>query len=226
MCGIIGCILYNKKAAPVLLNCVKKLEYRGYDSVGIATSSSIIKIKKDSGKIDDVHENLNLDDLPGDMGIAHVRWATHGLPTKENSHPHTDCKNKIAVVHNGIIENYKEIRDQLIKEGHQFKSETDTEVIPHLIEKYMDMGNDLESATRLAIGNIEGSYAIAAISRDEPNKVVGARKESPLIVGKGNREYFIASDAPAILEHTNKIIYLEDHEMVILSDEGIEIKDR
>ncbi len=225
MCGIIGCILYNKKAAPVLLNCVKKLEYRGYDSVGIATSSSIIKIKKDSGKIDDVHENLNLDDLPGDMGIAHVRWATHGLPTKENSHPHTDCKNKIAVVHNGIIENYKEIRDQLIKEGHQFKSETDTEVIPHLIEKYMDMGNDLESATRLAIGNIEGSYAIAAISRDEPNKVVGARKESPLIVGKGNREYFIASDAPAILEHTNKIIYLEDHEMVILSDEGIEIKD-
>ncbi|MDI6723917.1 MAG: glutamine--fructose-6-phosphate transaminase (isomerizing) [Methanobacterium sp.] len=225
MCGIIGCILDNKKAAPVLLDCVKKLEYRGYDSVGIATSSSEIRIKKDSGKIDDVHENLRLNDLPGDMGIAHVRWATHGLPTKENAHPHTDCKNKIAVVHNGIIENYKELKDQLIKEGHHFKSETDTEVIPHLIEKYMESGNDLESSTRLAIGDIKGSYAIAAISRDEPNRVVGARKESPLIVGKGENEYFIASDAPAILQHTNKVIYLEDHEMVILSEDGIEIKD-
>ncbi len=225
MCGIIGCLLDNKRAAPVLLNCVKKLEYRGYDSVGIATSSSDIKIKKDSGKIDDVHKNLDLDDLPGDMGIAHVRWATHGLPTKENAHPQTDCKDNIAVVHNGIIENYKELKDQLIGEGHQFKSETDTEVIPHLIEKYVEMGNNLESATRLAIGDIKGSYAIAAICRDEPNKVVGARKESPLIVGKGENEYFIASDAPAILEHTNKVIYLEDHEMVVLSEEGIEIKD-
>lgn len=225
MCGIIGCILDNKNAAPVLLDCVKKLEYRGYDSVGIATSSSEIRIKKDSGKIDDVHENLRLNDLPGGMGIAHVRWATHGLPTKENAHPHTDCKNKIAVVHNGIIENYKELKDQLIKEGHHFKSETDTEVIPHLVEKYMERGNDLESATRLAIGDIKGSYAIAAISRDEPNRVVGARKESPLIVGKGDNEYFIASDAPAILQHTNKVIYLEDHEMVILSEDGVEIKD-
>ncbi len=118
MCGIIGCILDNKKAAPVLLECVKRLEYRGYDSVGIATSGSGIKIKKDKGKIDDVQENLELTDLPGEMGIAHVRWATHGLPTKENAHPHTDCKNKIAVVHNGIIENYKELKDQLIDEGH------------------------------------------------------------------------------------------------------------
>lgn len=215
----------NKNAAPVLLECVKRLEYRGYDSVGIATSGSEIKIKKDKGKIDDVQGDLGLTDLPGGMGIAHVRWATHGLPTKENAHPHTDCKNRIAVVHNGIIENYKELKDQLIKEGHEFKSETDTEVIPHLIERYMDDGNDLEASVRLAIKNLKGSYAIAAISRDEPNRVIGARKESPLIVGKGENEYFIASDAPAILQHTNNIIYLEDHEIVILSEDGVSVKD-
>lgn len=225
MCGIIGCILENKEAAPVLLECVKRLEYRGYDSIGIATSGSDIKIKKDKGKIDEVHANLGLTDLPGKMGIAHVRWATHGLPTKENAHPHTDCKNRIAVVHNGIIENYKELKSQLEEEGHIFKSETDTEVIPHLIEKYMEQGNNLEAATRLATGDLKGSYALAVISRDEPNKVIGARKESPLIVGKGTGEYFIASDVPAILQHTNNVIYLEDNEMVILSEDGITIKD-
>lgn len=225
MCGIIGCILNNKKAAPVLLECVKKLEYRGYDSVGIATAENEIKIKKDKGKIDDVQKNLGLTDLPGIMGIAHVRWATHGIPTKENAHPHTDCKNRIAVVHNGIIENYKELKDKLITEGHIFKSETDTEVIPHLIEKYMDMENDLEVAIRLTVGNLKGSYAIAVLSCDEPDKVIGLRKESPLIVGKGENEYFIASDAPAILKHTNKVIYLEDNEMVILNKNGIIIKD-
>ncbi|MGB9979613.1 glutamine--fructose-6-phosphate transaminase (isomerizing) [Methanobacterium sp.] len=225
MCGIIGCILNNEKAAPVLLECVKRLEYRGYDSIGIATSGSAVKIKKDKGKIDDVEANLGLTDLPGEMGIAHVRWATHGLPTKENAHPHTDCKDRIAVVHNGIIENYKELKSQLEKEGHIFKSETDTEVIPHLIEKYMEQGNNLEVATRLAIADLKGSYALAAISRDEPKKVIGARKESPLIVGKGTGEYFIASDVPAILKHTNNVIYLEDNEMVILSEDGIIIKD-
>jgi len=225
MCGIIGCILDNKKAAPVLLECVKRLEYRGYDSVGIATSGSEINIKKDSGKIDDVQKNLNLTDLAGEIGIAHVRWATHGVPTKENAHPHTDCKNKIAVVHNGIIENFKELKDELIKEGHVFKSETDTEVIPHLIEQYMDEGNDLEDSVRLAVKDLKGSYALAAISCEEPDKVVGVRKESPLIVGKGITEFFIASDAPAILQHTNRIIYLEDNELVILNGDGIVIKD-
>lgn len=225
MCGIIGCILNDKKAAPVLLECVKRLEYRGYDSVGIATSGSEIDIKKDSGKIDKVQENLNLTDLAGEMGIAHVRWATHGSPTKENSHPHTDCKNKIAVVHNGIIENFKELKDGLIDEGHVFKSETDTEVIPHLIEKYMDEGNDLEDSVRLAVKNLKGSYALAAISCKEPDKVIGVRKESPLIVGKGETEFFIASDVPAILKHTNRVIYLEDNETVVLNRDGVVIKD-
>jgi glucosamine--fructose-6-phosphate aminotransferase (isomerizing) len=134
MCGIVGCILKDKEAAPVLLDCVKKLEYRGYDSVGIATSANEIKIRKDKGKIDDFTENLDLNELPGRMGIAHVRWATHGLPTKANAHPHIDCKNRIAVVHNGIIENFKDLRTQLQNEGHKFTSDTDTEIIPHLMK--------------------------------------------------------------------------------------------
>ena len=224
MCGIVGCIL-NDKAAPVLLDCVQRLEYRGYDSVGIATLSGDIYIKKGEGKIDDVQKRLDLTDLPGNMGIAHVRWATHGLPTGKNSHPHTDCKKRIAVVHNGIIENYKKLKNKLQKEGHTFTSDTDTEVLPHLIEKYMEMGNSLEVATRLTMKDIKGSYAIAAISADEPDKIIGVRKESPLIVGVGETESFIASDVPAILEHTNKVIYLNDNEMVVLDSEGIVIKD-
>ena len=224
MCGIVACLL-NDKAAPVLLECVRRLEYRGYDSVGIATLSGDIYIKKGEGKIDDVQKKLDLTNIPGNMGIAHVRWATHGLPTGNNAHPHTDCKKRIAVVHNGIIENYKELKDILQDEGHIFTSDTDTEVIAHLIEKYMEMGNGLEAATRLATKDIKGSYAIAAISADEPNKIIGVRKESPLIVGVGDNESFIASDVPAILKHTKKVIYLNDNEMVVLDPSGVLIKD-
>lgn len=225
MCGIVGCILKDKEAAPVLLECVRKLEYRGYDSVGIATSASEIRIKKDQGKIDEVQEKQNLTELPGEIGIAHVRWATHGLPTKINAHPHTDCKNRIAVVHNGIIENFKQLRGQLQNEGHKFTSDTDTEVIPHLIEKYMDEGSSLEEAIRQATQQIRGSYALAVISLDEPDKVIGVRKESPLIVGKGDGEYFLASDVPAILQHTNQVIYLDNQEMVILDNKGVVVKN-
>ena len=224
MCGIVACLL-NDKAAPVLLECVRRLEYRGYDSVGIATLSGDIYIKKGEGKIDDVQKKLDLTNIPGNMGIAHVRWATHGLPTGNNAHPHIDCKKRIAVVHNGIIENYKELKDILQDEGHIFTSDTDTEVIAHLIEKYMEMGNGLEAATRLATKDIKGSYAIAAISADEPNKIIGVRKESPLIVGVGDNESFIASDVPAILKHTKKVIYLNDNEMVVLDPSGVLIKD-
>lgn len=226
MCGIVGCILNNEKAAPVLLECVKRLEYRGYDSVGIATPYNNIELKKDKGKIDDVDQKLNLGDLPGSMGIAHVRWATHGIPTRENSHPHTDCKNKISVVHNGIIENYKELKDMLIQEGHVFKSETDTEVIPHLIEKYMQQGHNLEESVRIATNDLQGSYALAVFSLDEPGKIIGILKDSPLIAGKTESEYFLASDVPAILKHTNNIIYLKDDELVILDEkEGVIVKD-
>jgi glucosamine--fructose-6-phosphate aminotransferase (isomerizing) len=224
MCGIVACLL-NDNAATVLLECVRKLEYRGYDSVGIATLSGDIYIKKDEGKIDEVQKKLDLTNIPGNMGIAHVRWATHGLPTGKNAHPHTDCKKRIAVVHNGIIENYKELKDVLQDEGHIFTSDTDTEVIAHLIEKYMEMGNNLEAATSLATKDIQGSYAIAAISADEPDKIIGVRKESPLIVGVGETESFIASDVPAILEHTKKVIYLNDNEMVVLDPTGVLVKD-
>ena len=224
MCGIVACIIKDN-SAPVLLESVRRLEYRGYDSVGIATLSKDIYIKKGEGKIDDVESRLVLTDIPGNMGIAHVRWATHGLPTGKNAHPHTDCKKRIAVVHNGIIENYKDITDDLLAEGHVFVSDTDTEVIPHMIEKYMDMGNGLEVATRLAIKDIKGSYAIAAISADEPDKIIGVRKESPLIIGIGDQEFFIASDVPAVLDHTNQIIYMDDNEMVILEPDGVIIKD-
>ena len=226
MCGIVGCILNDKKAAPVLLECVKRLEYRGYDSVGIATPDNEIELKKDKGKIDDVDRELNLGDIPGNMGIAHVRWATHGIPTRENSHPHNDCKNRISVVHNGIIENYKELKDKLIEEGHLFKSETDTEVIPHLIEKYMDEGNGLEESVRKATKELQGSFALAVFSLDEPGKIIGILKDSPLIAGKNESEYFLASDVPAILKQTNNIIYLKDGEMVILDEkEGLVVKD-
>lgn len=225
MCGIVGCVLKTDNAAPVLLDCVKKLEYRGYDSVGIATLSSNINIKKDKGKISEAEKNVGLSDLTGNRGIAHVRWATHGIPTQNNAHPHTDCSGKIAVVHNGIIENYKELKNSLIEEGHLFKSDTDTEVISHLIEKYMAQGMDLEDSIRKTLDRIHGSYAIAVMSTDEPDKIVGVRKESPLIVGKGNGEYFIASDVPAILKHTNNIIYLEDGEMVILEADGVTVKN-
>ncbi len=224
MCGIVACILKDNRAAPVLLECVRRLEYRGYDSVGIATADPMINIKKDRGKIDEVDSELDLADLPGSMGIAHVRWATHGLPTAENAHPHTDCTGEIAVVHNGIIENYLEVREELESEGHIFRSETDTEVIPHLIEKYMDEGMDLEAATATALSKLKGAYAIAAISSREPGRVVGARKESPLIVGAGDGEFFLASDVPAILNHTKNIIYLDDGEMVII-DGDVRIRD-
>ena len=181
MCGIVGCVL-DKKAAPIIIDSIKKLEYRGYDSVGIATVTDSINVKKGSGKIKEVDDEIKLKDIDGNIGIAHVRWATHGNPTKENAHPHCDCKNKISVVHNGIIENYKELRQELLNEGHVFKSETDTEVIPHLIEKYMDEGLDLLKSVQRTVKRLIGSYALAVLSSDEPDRIIGARNESPLIV--------------------------------------------
>lgn len=224
MCGIVGCVL-NKKAAPTIIDSIKKLEYRGYDSVGIATVTDKINVKKGSGKIDEVDSKINLKDIDGNIGIAHVRWATHGNPTTENAHPHCDCKNKISVVHNGIIENYKELYQELKNEGHVFKSETDTEVIPHLIEKYMDEGQDLLTATQSTVKRLIGSYALAIISSDEPDKIIGARNESPLIAGISENGNYLASDVPAILSETNQIIYLEDREIIQVDKNGIKIMD-
>ena len=227
MCGIVGCILKeDKNAAPILFDCISKLEYRGYDSIGLATySDGKIHIKKDKGKIKEVDKKLDLADMPGSFGIAHVRWATHGDPSKLNAHPHVDEDNDIVVVHNGIIENYHEIKEQLIMEGHVFKSETDTEVIPHLIQKFMAEKLDLEHAVRKTIGVIEGAYAIAAISKNEPDKIVATRKDSPLIVGIGEEGYYLASDSPAILKYARDIIYPEKGEIVILDRNGVVVHD-
>lgn len=227
MCGIVGCILKNDDdVAPILFDCISKLEYRGYDSIGLATyDENKIHIKKDKGKIEEVDNKLNLSDMPGSFGIAHVRWATHGDPSKLNSHPHIDEALDVAIVHNGIIENYLEIKEQLISEGHVFKSDTDTEVVPHLIEKYMKEGFDLEHAVRKTIGVIHGAYAIAAISTNEPDKIVATRKDSPLIVGIGEDGYYLASDSPAILKYARDIIYPEMGEIVILDRTGVVVHD-
>ena len=227
MCGIVGCILKNDDdVAPILFDCISKLEYRGYDSIGLATyDENKIHIKKDKGKIEEVDNKLNLSDMPGSFGIAHVRWATHGDPSKLNSHPHIDEALDVAIVHNGIIENYLEIKEQLISEGHVFKSDTDTEVVPHLIEKYMKEGFDLEHAVRKTIGVIHGAYAIAAISTNEPDKIVATRKDSPLIVGIGEDGYYLASDSPAILKYARDIIYPEMGEIVVLDRTGVVVHD-
>ena len=224
MCGIFGCILKTGKAAPLIHGGLKKLEYRGYDSVGIATiDNGKLSIKKDSGKIDEVHELHNLDDLPGRLGIGHTRWATHGAPYQVNSHPHTDCKNQIAVVHNGIIENFAELKSELEELGHTFKSKTDTEVIAHLVEEKLKTGLSFVDAVREAVKQLEGSYATAIISTTEPDKIVCARKESPLVIGVADDGMYVASDIPAFLSKTNKSLIIEDDEIVVLSDEGYEI---
>ena len=224
MCGIFGYILKSGKAAPTIHGGLKKLEYRGYDSVGIATiDNGKLFIKKDSGKIDEVHEIHNLDDLPGRLGIGHTRWATHGAPYQVNAHPHTDCNNKIAVVHNGIIENFTELKTELEDSGHVFKSKTDTEVIPHLIEENLKKGLSFVDAVREAVKRLDGSYAMCVISTVEPDKIVCARKESPLVLGVGDDSLYVASDIPAFLSQTNKSVVIEDGELVVLSDNGYEI---
>jgi glucosamine--fructose-6-phosphate aminotransferase (isomerizing) len=226
MCGIIGYI-GEREAQPVLLNGLKRLEYRGYDSSGMAVifpKKNTISIRKAPGKIRDLEKILKVRPLSGNTGIAHSRWATHGAPTQANAHPHEDCKGEIAVVHNGIIENHETLKAQLIKEGHKFRSQTDTEVIVHLIEKFYKK-IPLEDAVACALKLLVGSFAIGVISVKEPNKLVGARSGSPLIVGVGKNENFLASDAPAILELTKDIIFLDEDELVVLSKDSLKISD-
>ena len=215
MCGIVGYV-GDKSALPILVEGLKRLEYRGYDSVGIAVISKDIIIKKCKGKIKDLEAFLKGREISeSHVGISHNRWATHGAPTNINAHPHPDCSGDIAVVHNGIIENFSELKKQLIKEGHKFKSQTDTEVISHLVEKYYK--GDLKEAVSKTLKDLKGSFALGVISKNEPDRIVAARKESPLIIGIGEGENFIASDVPAILRHTKKVIYLEDGEIALLT---------
>jgi glutamine---fructose-6-phosphate transaminase (isomerizing) len=227
MCGIFGCVLKEGNAAPLIHSSLKRLEYRGYDSVGIATlTDGKIEIKKDQGKIDEVHKIVNLDDMPGQIGIGHTRWATHGAPLKVNSHPHTDCTGEIVVVHNGIIENFLELKSELQNLDHEFVSKTDTEVMPHLIEETLKRNPQLslQQAVREALKRVEGSYAFAIMSTREPDKIICARNESPLVLGINHKGVFCASDIPAFLEVTNKAVMINDGELVILTKDGYEIK--
>jgi len=224
MCGIIGVVGCKEKLGEKLLECIRRLEYRGYDSAGIATiSGNRILIKKDIGKINEVNNKVNFSELEGNTGLAHTRWATTGGVTKENAHPHLDCNGNISIVHNGIIENFSELKEKLIKKGHKFKSSTDTEVIAHLIEDHYD-GN-IEEATRKALKQVEGSYALGVICSKEPDKLIAARNESPLIIGVGEKSKFIASDVPAILDYTNKVVYLDDKEVAVLTKDNFKITD-
>jgi glucosamine--fructose-6-phosphate aminotransferase (isomerizing) len=226
MCGVFGCILKEGNAAPTIHAALKRLEYRGYDSVGEATVfEGKLYLKKDQGKIDEVHSARNLDDLPGNIGLGHTRWATHGAPLEVNAHPHVDCSGQIAVAHNGIVENFSELKEELESRGHTFRSKTDTEVIVHLIEETLKVNPSLslteavlESARRL-----EGSFAIAVISTREPDKIVCARRESPLVIGINENAVYCASDIPAFLPLTKKAIIVEDGELVTLSLRGVEI---
>ena len=222
MCGIAGYIGKNQ-ASDFLLDALKRLEYRGYDSAGIAVLDKDGKIKcvKTAGRINLLEEKLKKEKLNGSVGIAHTRWATHGHPSESNAHPHSDCKENIFVVHNGIIENYKILKEKLIKAGHKFRSETDTEVISHLIEAHFE-GN-LEEAVLEALRHIEGAYAIAIISRNDPEKIIVAKKSSPLIIGIGKDEYFIASDPSAVAGYTDRVIYLDDEELGIITKDNCKI---
>jgi len=225
MCGIFGCIFRNGEAAPVVYSALKRLEYRGYDSVGeAAINGNRLFIKKDQGKIDEVHTLHNLSDLPGRIAIGHTRWATHGAPMQVNAHPHTDCNEQIAVVHNGIIENFAELKAELVERGHVFKSKTDSEIISHLIEEKLKEGLALAEAVREAAKRLEGSYAIAVISVNEPDKIVCARKESPLVIGISEDAAYCASDIPAFLPLTKEVVIVEDGELVVLGDGGYEIR--
>jgi glucosamine--fructose-6-phosphate aminotransferase (isomerizing) len=216
MCGIIG-YLGPQEAMPIILDGLKRLEYRGYDSAGMAVISDHgLAIRRSLGKLKELENLVRQEPLHGQVGIGHTRWATHGRPSETNAHPHR--VGDIAVVHNGIIENYLELKEALIKDGHRFASETDTEIVSHLIVKYLDQGAPYLEAVQRTIGEIKGSYALVIINAHEPRMLVAARKESPLILGLGEGEFFLASDIPAILPYTRQVIFLEDHDLVVLRD--------
>lgn len=221
MCGIVAYI-GNKRAFPIIINGLKRLEYRGYDSAGVAIINGGMNIFKKKGKVNDLLDFTKGVSINGSLGIGHTRWATHGAPNDLNSHPHLSGNNRLAIIHNGIIENYAPIKEALIKLGHKFTSDTDTEVLVHLIEEIQDQDNlSLEDAVRISLSKVEGAYAIVVIDKQDPDKMVAARKASPLVLGIGTNELFLASDASPIIEHTNKVIYLNEDEIAILGRNGI-----
>jgi glutamine---fructose-6-phosphate transaminase (isomerizing) len=231
MCGIVGYV-GKKSVVPIILDGLRRLEYRGYDSAGIAVAGNGdgLQIRRAEGKLHNLEEAIRQKPLEGSYGIGHTRWATHGRPTEENAHPHRDCTSKIVVVHNGIVENYLGLKKKLTEEGHKFTTETDTEIIAHLVEKYSShSGNGqhvpLEEAVREAVKQLSGVFALAVISTDDPNKIVAARNGPPAVVGLGNDEYFVASDVTAILYHTRDIFFLADGDLAVVTPDGVHLTD-
>src|SRR5215472_251523 len=226
MCGILGYI-GPKKVVPVVIEGLRKLEYRGYDSAGIAVVNGTgkLEIRRAPGKLRNLEEAIAKSPIEGTYGIGHTRWATHGRPTEENAHPHRDCSGQIVVVHNGIIENYLELKEKLQREGHKFATETDTEIAAHLVEKNSQGGVPLEEAVRLSLKELRGIYALVFLSAKDPQKIVAARMGPPSVIGIGDGEYFVASDIPALLEHTRNIFFLGDGDVAVLSRDGVRVTD-
>src|SRR6188508_138518 len=224
MCGIIGYI-GSKPVVPVLLEGLRRMEYRGYDSAGVAVvSPEGIALRRSAGKLANLEQAIRVDPVEGLYGVGHTRWATHGRPTEENAHPHRDCTGRIVVVHNGIIENYLELKRELQTQGHQFKTETDTEIVAHLVER--EMRNDgLEQAVRRALIYMRGMFAIVLVSVEDPEKIVAVRNGPPIVVGLGKDEFFVASDIPAILAHTRDVVFLGDEEMAVITRSGVQFTD-
>ena len=224
MCGIIGYI-GGKQVLPILIDGLRRLEYRGYDSAGVAVvRAGTIELRRSAGKLARLEEAIAVSPLDGEYGIGHTRWATHGRPTEENAHPHRDCTGRIVVVHNGIIENYLDLKHQLQNEGHAFVTETDTEIVAHLVEREMK-DDGLENAVRRALLYMRGLFALVLISADDPNKIVTVRNGPPIVVGLGENEFFVASDIPAILAHTRDVVFLGDEEMAVITPRGVEFTD-
>jgi glucosamine--fructose-6-phosphate aminotransferase (isomerizing) len=228
MCGIVGYV-GTKQVVPVVIEGLRRLEYRGYDSAGIAVvdAKGEMQIRRASGKLRNLEDALRLNPIEGDYGLGHTRWATHGRPTEENAHPHRDCTGRIVVVHNGIIENYLQLKRELQAQDHHFQTETDTEIVAHLVEKYLreDPRGGLETAFRRTLADLRGIYALVALSADEPDKIVAARLGPPIVVGLGEDEYFVASDIPAILPHTRDLFFLNDKEMAVIARDGVRVTD-
>src|SRR5437016_5399331 len=224
MCGIIGYI-GPKDVVPVLIDGLRRLEYRGYDSAGVAVvRDGAVDLRRSAGKLSNLEQVIRIDPIAGDYGVGHTRWATHGRPTEENAHPHRDCTGKIVVVHNGIIENYLDLKQELQRQGHQFVTETDTEIVAHLVEREMK-DDGLENAVRRALMFIRGLFALVLLSADDPEKIVAVRNGPPIVVGLGDAEFFVASDIPAILSHTRDVVFLGDEEMAMITRTGVAFTD-
>jgi glucosamine--fructose-6-phosphate aminotransferase (isomerizing) len=226
MCGIVGYV-GKKPVVPLIIDGLRKLEYRGYDSAGIAVvdTEQRLHLRRAEGKLRNLEAALQENPLSGNYGIGHTRWATHGRPTEENAHPHRDCTGRLVVVHNGIIENYLQLKDELRKKDHQFVTETDTEIVAHLIEEHLKDGTDFETAVRKTVGQLRGIFALSILSADHPDTIISARQGPPVVIGLGEGEFFVASDIPAILEHTRDMFFLSDGEISVMTKDGVRVTD-